>query len=340
MRRQFDPTKIKKILLIKPRGIGDVVLSTILLDNLKSGFPDATIDYLTENFAKSAVEPLHQINKVLTMKKSEFFLNAVKKIRREKYDLLLDLWCNPRTAQISFFSGVKWRVGFAYRGRQYAYNLKATSGRGSVHAAEHNLEVLKPLNIQVTSKNIHYKVMENEIKKAESFFSAQNFSKEKKRIGIIPAGGWGAKRCPAGKWAELAQTLLQKFGVYFPIIWGPGDEEDAREIQSSLPEDSILIPDTTLSEMAAYIVKCDLILANDSGPMHIAAAMGVPTIGVFGPTNPINHGPYGQHGNYITHPDLDCLVCNANECPLGHHKCMKELPPETLLQKIVSLNLL
>ena len=149
---KLEQSEIKKILIIKPRGIGDVVLSTILLDNLKAYFKDAKIDYLTEPFAKPAVENLADVNKVLTMGKKEFSLKVAMRIRREKYNMIIDTWSNPRTAQMTFFSGVKYRVGFGYRGRKYAYNIKAISDRGSHHMAEHNLELLKALNVPIVTK--------------------------------------------------------------------------------------------------------------------------------------------------------------------------------------------
>ena len=127
---KINPAEIKKILCIKPRGIGDIVLSTIILENLHNHFPNAKIDYLTEHFAKYSVANNPLVNKVLTMHKAEFAIKVAWKIRKEKYDLLIDLWSNPRSAQITFFSGVKYRVGFAYRGRKYAYNILGTSEKG------------------------------------------------------------------------------------------------------------------------------------------------------------------------------------------------------------------
>ena len=81
------------------------------------------------------------VNKVINMKNREFVLNVALRIRKEEYDLLIDAWSNPRTAQISFLSGVKYKIGFAYRGREYAYNILASSKRGKSHSAEHNLEL-------------------------------------------------------------------------------------------------------------------------------------------------------------------------------------------------------
>ncbi|MEJ2104719.1 MAG: hypothetical protein P8X47_09110, partial [Ignavibacteriaceae bacterium] len=96
---KIDQTEIKKILCIKPRGIGDIILSTIVLENLRTAFPKAEIHYLTEEFAKRAVENNPFVSKILTYNKSESIFSIIKKVRSEKYDLVLDLYSNPKTAQ-------------------------------------------------------------------------------------------------------------------------------------------------------------------------------------------------------------------------------------------------
>ena len=116
----LDKNKIAKILCVKPRGIGDIVLSTIILDNLKNYFHNAKIDYLTEEFAAAALSNNPLVNKVITFQKKDIILKTIFKIRKEKYDLVFDLWSNPKTAQITYFSGIKYRIGYAYRGRKYA----------------------------------------------------------------------------------------------------------------------------------------------------------------------------------------------------------------------------
>jgi lipopolysaccharide heptosyltransferase II len=323
--------EIKKILCIKPRGIGDIILSTIVLDNLKAHFPSAKIDYLTEHFAKPAVENNPLINKVITIDKKEFPLKAALKIRRENYDMILDLWSNPRSAQITFLSGVKYRVGFAYRGRKYAYNFQATSSKGTHHAADHNLELLKAIDVPIISKKIHYYVDAKDDKAAKKFIK-ENFPAGKTIAGIIPSGGWPSKRCDASKWVEIGKAIKDKYNTDFLILWGPGDEDDANYIKGTLTE-SILAPKTTVPEMSGYINNCNLILANDSGPMHIAAALNIPTIGIFGPTNPKGHGPYSGNSAYVYKEDLFCIICNLLECPY-HHECMLQLENEKILQVI------
>jgi lipopolysaccharide heptosyltransferase II len=329
---KFIKDRIKKILCIKPRGIGDVVLSTIVIDNLKQYFPSATIDYLTEPFIKPALQYNPNINKVITMGKSEFSLKVAFRIKKEKYDMILDLWSNPRSAQITFFSRAKYRVGFAYRGRRYAYNILATSGRGREHAAEHNLELLKAINVPVISKNIQYFVSEEDDKFGIEFIE-NNFSKGKKVVGIIPAGGWESKRCDPVKWVEICKAISDKYRSKFLILWGPGDENDSESIKNSIPELAVLAPKTTLQQMSGLIKNCHLVLANDSGPMHISAALGVPTLGIFGPTSPHGHRPYSPNSDYIHKEDLYCLMCNKLVCPYKH-ECMLQLPVENVLEKV------
>jgi lipopolysaccharide heptosyltransferase II len=332
---KFNKTEINKILLIKPRGIGDIVLSTIVLDNLTSYFPDTEIHYLVEEFAKQSVENNPLIKKIHTMQKTEFAYFVVRRIRKEKYNLIIDMWSNPRSAQITFLSGAKYRLGYSYRGRRYAYNIKANAGRGDVHSAEHNLELLKAIDVPITSKNIHYNLNKTSQEKADRFINDSELI-NKKIIGIIPSGGWESKRCDAEKWIEICRELINKFDVSLLLLWGPGDEKDVDKIKSKLKHDILLSPETDVDEMSALINNCDVIIANDSGPMHIAATLNVPTLGLFGPTNPKNHGPYNTKSDYIIKDDLHCIICNKLTCPYDH-ECMKELPVNEVIKKVEQL---
>jgi len=330
----IDFNCINKILLIKPRGIGDIIHSTIVLENLREYFPAAIIHYLTEEFAKRAVENNPFVKKVLTFGKKDFVLKVVKKIRKEKYDLIFDFWSNPKTAQMTFLSGAKYRVGFDHRGRRYAYNMKTKSNDLNLHAAENHLVLLEYLGIPIISKKTLFYLSDTEIKFAKRFIK-QNVQSES-IIGILPSGGWESKRCEPEKWIEICKGISDKFKVKFLILWGPGDEDDAEKIKSGLNDFAIKIPKTTVGELSGFINECDLVIANDSGPMHISAAIGIPTLGIFGPTNPVAHRPYSVNSDYVIKKDLHCIICNKLTCPYDH-ECMKELPVDEVIQKVEKL---
>ncbi len=333
---KISSEEIKKILCIKPRGIGDIILSTIVLENLRNAFPHSEIHYLTEEFSKRAVEYNPLVSKVITFKRDKFVLSTIKQVRKEKYDLIFDFWSNPKTAQITFFSGVKYRVGFDKRGRNYAYKFSGKTGSTIRHAAEDNLALLEALDIPIVSKKIIYHTTENEKLFAEKFLQANNNRSDNLLIGIIPSGGWESKRCDADKLVEICKEIQNNYKADFLILWGPGDKVDAKIIFEGLSPNSVLAPKTEFGELSALIEKCDLIIANDSGPMHAAAALKIPTIGIFGPTNPENHKPYSTNSSYVIKSDLHCIICNKLVCPYNH-ECMKELDPEVFIPIVKTL---
>ena len=333
---KINQEEIKKILCIKPRGIGDIILSTIVLENLKAAFPKTEIHYLTEEYAKRAVENNPFVSKILTYKKSNSIFSIIQKIRREKYDLVLDLYSNPKTAQITFFSGAKYRVGYDKKGRRYAYNFKGQLGTIGKHAAEDNLVLLDTLNIPIISKNIFYQTTEDEKKYAEKFLIDKINRNDYRLIGIIPSGGWESKRCDASKLIEICKEIQKSISAKFIILWGPDDEKDADEISNGLNPTPLMAPETSFGQLSALIEKCDLIIANDSGPMHAAAALGIQTIGIFGPTNPENHKPFLANSDYVIKSDLHCIICNKLICPYNH-ECMLELNPKEFVMKAKKL---
>lgn len=326
---------INKILCIKPRGIGDILLSTIVLENLKSAFPHSEIHYLTEEFAKRAVENNPLVSKIITVNKSDFVLSAVKKVRKERYDLILDLWSNPKTAQITFFSGSKYRVGHKKRGRKYAYNYLAIAAPGQ-HAAEDNLALLNAINVPIISKNIFFQTTNEEKLFARNYINETIGKVADLLIGIIPSGSWQSKRCDPVKWIEICREIQNRYDVRFLILWGPGDEKDAGSIHKELSPASFLSTETNLGQLSALIETCDLILANDSGPMHISAALGKPTLGIFGPTEPSAHRPYSPNSSYVIHSELHCIVCTKLVCPYKH-ECMLDLPIEKVMTEFEKL---
>lgn len=333
---KIEPESIKKILCIKPRGIGDIILSTIVLENLNDAFPNAEIHYLTEHFAKRAVENNPFVSKILTFNKKDFVFSIIRKVREEKYDLVFDFWSNPKTAQVTFLSGAKHRVGFVKRGRKYAYNFLGENGSMGRHAAEDNLVLLNVLDIPINSNKIIYQTTEDEREFAKIFLESINHQYELSLIGLIPSGGWESKRCDPVKWIEICNEIKKSYNVKFLILWGPGDEKDAKAIQEGLNPKPEMIGEANFGQLTGLIEKCDLIIANDSGPMHAAAALGKPTLGIFGPTDPEAHRPFAENSSYVIHSELHCIICTKLVCPYNN-ECMLELPLQNVMTEFNKL---
>ncbi|MFA7420327.1 MAG: glycosyltransferase family 9 protein [Melioribacteraceae bacterium] len=328
---------VKRILVIKLRGIGDVVCSTIVLDNLRENFPSAKIDFLTEKPSSFGLIGLPQLNEVLIFNRKSL-LERIKlawQVRKNKYDLIFDFFGNPSSAQITFFSGSKVRVGFPFRGRKYAYNLLGPEERSTWHNAILHLKVLEKFGLSTTHKNLLYALDETSKSFADKYFN-DTFAENDFVVGICPTGSWASKKCDASKFAEIAELVIKKYNAKILILWGKGDEVDGERLFSLLKEKAIYAPPTSILEMSALISKCKFLIANDSGPMHISTALGTPVLSLHGPTAPHLQGPFGEKHEWINLPELDCIICNLLECP-KNHECFLNLSNDIIMLKIDSL---
>jgi lipopolysaccharide heptosyltransferase II len=330
----IDKARIKNILIIKLRGIGDVVLSTIVLENLRTDFPNAQIDYLVEKPSEPGLTGLHDVSHVLIFDRKNLLakVKLILKIRKNKYDLVLDFFTNPSTALVTFFSGAFYRVGFPYRGRRYAYNIFGPKERGKHHAALLHLEMLKKIGLNYSLRNIFYNINSNALDFADKYFK-DNFSENDFVVGICPTGGWASKKCDPKKFAEIADAISSKYHAKILILWGKSDVEDAKTISTILGPKAVLAPSTSIQEMTALISKCKMLVANDSGPMHISTAVGTPVLSMHGPTSPYMQGPFGKQHEWIRLDILQCIECNLLDCP-RNHECFRDLPIKQVLDKV------
>jgi lipopolysaccharide heptosyltransferase II len=325
-----DPKDVKKILVIKLRAIGDVLLSTIVLKNLRHHFPDALIDFLTEPPSREVLEGNAVVNDLLIFDRAND--NAVAflwRLRNRSYDLVFDLFGNPRTALMTYFSGAKRRVGFDFRGRRYAYNTIVRPRGGEVHNAEFNLDALRALDLEVVDRDISFSISERDEEYTARFVEMERLDRQV-IVGLNPSGSWYTKRWGLKNFARLGDKLVEKCSAKVLLLWGPGELQDARQIQTMMRHPSVIPPRTTLKQLGALLKRCSLVVSNDAGPMHLAAVLGVPTLGIYGPTNPHLQGPLNEPSSWVRHEGLECLGCNLTSCPIGH-VCMTRLSVDIVL---------
>ncbi|MBI5215433.1 MAG: glycosyltransferase family 9 protein [Ignavibacteriae bacterium] len=341
----IDRSRIRKILIIKLRAIGDVVLSTVVIRNLRLAFPDAQIDFLTEKPSRDIIEGNPDINNVLVFDgKKQSGLGLIWNVRSRKYDLVIDLFGNPRSALVTYFSGAHYRVGYRFGWREKCYNIVVEPRGGEVHNTEFNLDAVRALGFAVTDfspadsgQKLRMTITENDEIFAFRYFLESGLN-DSFVVALNAAGGWYTKRWAIPKYAELADMLVEQHQAKILLLWGPGERDDAERLATLMTNKAILIPATTLKQLAAILQRCSMMVTNDSGPMHIAAAMGTSTVAIFGPTNPMLQGPFGNQSEIVRNERLGCLGCNFTKCPIGN-PCMEELSVEEVFlasQRLIS----
>ncbi len=321
-----------KILIIKLRAIGDVILTTPVFQNLKAQFPNCQIDFVVEKPAYSLVTENPDLDNIwiapygedLNFKNDQKFF---KNIRQQKYDVCFDLFGNPRSALISLFSRAKLRVGFDFRIRKYAYHIKIPSRADQIHEVKFNLDALNYFDIPVKYTQPRLFLKKPDLIKAQIVLKELNFD-QVPVIALNPSASWPAKKWPLNYFADLGKALLEKFNAGILVLWGPGELDDAKKLANKIGNRCGVHPATNLSEQAALLSLCNLYIGNDTSPMHIAAAVGIPTVGIFGPTNARLQGPCGKNTTVVVNSGIHCLGCNLLNCDLMD--CMKYLKPETV----------
>lgn len=334
----FIKEEVKKILIIKFGGVGDVLLSTAIIKNLKDYFTNPKIYFLTSPSTSDVVDGNPNLERVLTFDlKNDKSYCLIKTIRKQKYDLIIDLCTNPRTNLVNFFSGAKYRMGFDFPFRNFGYNIKipARDKGGEYHNLDFNLLALDYIGIPITSReqNIYLEKIHTDY--ADKFIKENNID-NKKIIGIPISGGWETKKYKVNDYISLLEMINKEYDINFLLMWGTQSEKAECEKINSKIKNSFIIPPSGLKYLAAFLKRCDIVISNDSGPMHIASAVKVPVLGIFGPTDPKIQGPYGENNLTITNDTLECLRCQLLECKIGNI-CMTELSKEKIILKMKEL---
>ncbi len=338
-------TSPERILVIKLRATGDVVLATPVIENLKRHFPSARLSFLTEAASADILRWNPFLDELIVLpirrwertgfrgswrEQARFYRN----LRRKRFDLAIDLFGNPRSAVLTWLTGASNRVGYAFRGRRHAYNTVVTPSNEIRHEVLFHLEALEALNVPVTTNRPRITVPRLAGGKARRWLRENGSADRTDRaiIGLNPGGGWAIKRWPPGYFGRLADALIEEYDVDVLVLWGPGEEGIVEEVTAAMKHRALVLPEATLSELGAYLEHCRLLVSNDSGPMHMAAALNVPCIGIFGPTDPLAQGPWGDGHGVVRKESVDCLGCNRIDCPIGNI-CMTTLEPEDVLAK-------
>jgi heptosyltransferase-1 len=354
-----------KILILKPSSLGDVLQALPVLRLLKLHWPGAEIYWWVDSRFAALLEGDPDLAGIIRFERKRWgrprywpeMIASIRAMRRKNFDLVIDLQCLARSGTFAWLAAGNKLVGLdeVREGARGFYDLAVPRKSFYTHAVDWYLSVLPALGVPVHNNFTWLPVRPavaadvqrkwpDEIKsedrnpKAEFRTPDGSHSQGPPRwIALQPGARWLNKRWPVEYFAELVRLLAQKFpGARFAIVGDTGDHLLGEIIAAAVPERCLnLCGQTTLPEMIEWIRRCDLMITNDTGPMHAAAAMRKPLVALFGPTEPHRTGPYGQLQNVLRLEHLPCSPCLKSRCHFAKpEECLRALPPAHVIERI------
>ncbi len=299
MPRELPPTH-SRILIIRLSAIGDAIHGLPVLCALRRALPEAFIGWVAEGAAGDVLEGHDALDALIRVprrfwKSPREILNMRNRLRAHKFDIAIDLQCLTKSAITAWLSGAARRIGLAGEdGRELSrwFNNELVEAHGT-HVIEHYLSLLRPLGIQspTVEFNLPERVADAEF--VDRFLQANGLAG--KRFAVLnPGAGWPSKVWPAERYGELARHLHQAHGIASVAVWGlPNEIPLAEKIVATSGGHAQLAPPTTMLQLAALSRRAVLFVGSDTGPMHLAVAVGTPTISMHGPSRGDWCGAYG-----------------------------------------------
>lgn len=328
-------SEVKRILIVNTFGIGDVLFSTPLIASLKEHYKGCKISFISNartyellirnpNVESGFVYERDDWVKLWRDSKIEYFktlLRFLLRIHKKRFDLAIDLSLSSGFSFLLMLCGIKRRVGYDYKKRgRFLTDKLPLSGYSDKHVVEYYLDIAKYLNITPEHKRIEISPNAEDISWAEGFLASNNISIQDLLVAVIPGGGasWGIeadkKRLEAVKFAKVADKLVEKFQAKVIIFGSKSESALCDKCQQLMQHKAInACAKTGLMQFAALLSKCRLVITNDGGPLHVAVALGIDTVSIFGPVDERVYGPYSAKGRHIViKKDFNCRPCYKN----------------------------
>lgn len=330
---------MNRILIIKLRYVGDVVLSTPILPLIRKSFPEATLTFVVNYGTESVLQDYPFVDEVRTVptggwgKRWTFYST----LRHERFDAVVDLTDSDRSALMTFLSGAKVRIGFNREGRWrgWCYTHVVTAKYGSMHMVEYHAQVLPFLKILDKAQPPQLFVPPDATVYARKLLSTHGLG-EHPLVLLHPAARYVFKAWPLERFAALADWLSLQ-GVHVAIIGSQREQMIGQQIVNlTKTKPHNLMGHTRVMDLAALMKESLLVIGNDGGPLHMAAAVGCPVVGLFGPSDPAVWGPQGESVR-ILYKGLDCRECFYPGCFRGEDSCMKQITLPEVCEAVRSL---
>jgi len=318
----------KRILVIKLSSLGDIFHAIPAVHNLQIAL-DAEVDWVTQPEYVDLVKCFPMVSTVIPFPRRKFWSRAgalVRAVRGKRYDYVVDLQGLIKSAVVARVSRAGLRIGPSYQreGSRFLYDAVAGKRNKDRHAVDENLDVIRYLGLPVLP--VQFPVR----------FPAPAVAEAAPRIALVPLSRRVNKNWPVSHFVEVARRIQKEFNASIFLFGSKADQagcEGMRRALLATPGARAVVNlagQTSLVEMGGWFSRMDLVLANDSGPLHMAVALGIPVVAIFGPTDPKRTGPYGA-GQHVVRSEIDCCPCFGKDCRLPQVECMERITPDQVM---------
>lgn len=355
-----DPSRLR-ILIVRLSAIGDIVHALPVLAALRAARPKAHIGWLVEGLSAPLLDDHPHLDEVFVFQKrwrknwNGGLLNPearalMARVKAQRWDVTIDLQGLARSGLLAWMAGAPVRVGFAGPdAREFNWvfnNRRLAPPAGARHVVQRNLSLLRALKIDAAADTRGVIAIHDDERDAlhTRLVRECGAAPDDRFVAINPGAGWASKRWPAALYARAGADIARRTGLRPLVLWGPGEEALRDGVAEGLRAagiDPVVAPPTRIRELAVAISLCSLFLGGDTGPSHIAGALGVPTVSVFGASDGHRNRPWPlRAGPMIQREDLSCVPCWKTECPLkgdAHLACLTGLDPERVADAAVAM---
>ncbi|MFC1859184.1 lipopolysaccharide heptosyltransferase II [Thermodesulfobacteriota bacterium] len=341
--RPLDKNKVRRLLVRSTNWIGDAIMTTPAVRAIRKNFPDAEISVLAKPWVAPIFESNPYTDQILIYDTHAKHKGIIGKFRvgRElkplRFDAAILLQNAFEAAVITFIAGIPARIGFNTDGRRFllTHAVPCKPETKKIHQTDYYLEILRGVALETDGRHLDLVLSEADKLRATEVLRQYGVTEKDILVGINPSATFGpAKQWFPERFARLSDKISESFGTRILIFGGPGDIELGKKILHFMQQQPInLTGMTSLGEAMALIARCNLFITNDSGLMHVAAALDVPQVAIFGSTNSTTTGPMGSKSSTIQVP-MACSPCLKPQCPDGHLNCMTLIDVDMVFEAV------
>ena len=333
----------KRILIVEVNWIGDVLFSTPFIRAVREANPGAHIACLVHPRCAEMLEGNPRLNEIVVYDEEGAHRSLWGKarlaadLRRGRFDTAFILHRSFTKALLTMLSGISERIGYATKGRGWVLTRPIEEPPAPIHKVEYFLNIAREAGIPAEKKSYEFFITGGDRDYIKGLLANSGVVPDNKIVVICPGGNWDPKRWPRDKYAKLADRIAELYGAKIVIAGAKKDIALADEIRSLMDSEPVITCGrTTLKQLAALFEASDLVVANDTGPMHLAVAMKAKTIALFGPTSAELTGPYGGNNYKVISAGTDCAVpCYDTTCKVN--RCMDAISVDDVMAEIKNL---